>query len=259
MRKLMVFVAVFTFAFGSFSGLAAQEATSGRLIVAAAANIASIKDQLASAFLEKSPGFGVDFVFGASGTLSTQIRNGAPYRIFMSADVDSPRKLYADGFADGAPRIYARGKLILLSVKPMDFSKGLEALRDPAVVQIAIANPEIAPYGLAAKESLVKAGLWDEIQPKLVTAQSIAQAVQFTLVSGIGFVNKSALFTKEIAAYDREGVNWIEIDDSWHAPIDQGFVILKGSGTDPATAAFADFLLSPEARAVFLKYGYSAP
>jgi molybdate transport system substrate-binding protein len=193
--------------------------------------------------------------------LATQIQNGAPFQVFMSADTDFPKKLADGGWSAGAPQVYATGKLILLSTQARDFRKGLGVLDDPAIVQFAMANPEIAPYGKAAMESLVKAGLWERLKAKAVIAQTISQALQFTLgATGIGFVNKSALFTKELAAYaDKEGVNWYEVDPSWHAPIKQAFVVLKSAAEDPTSLAFAAFLSSAQAKAIFVKAGYAAP
>lgn len=232
-----------------------------RITVAAAANIATVGEPLKAAFAAKYPGATVEFVFGASGALTTQVQNGAPFQLFLSADVDFPRRLSDAGLTDGPPRIYATGKLILLSVKPLDFSRGLAVLTDPTVAQFALANPEIAPYGKATQESLIKAGLWDAVKTKVVTAQTITQALQYTVgVTGIGFVNKSALYTKELAAYvDKPGVNWFEVDASWHAPIQQAFVILKSAASNPTAQAFAAFLSSPEARAIFVNAGYAVP
>jgi molybdate transport system substrate-binding protein len=233
----------------------------GKLSVAAAANIATVGESLKAAFLAKYPKASLDFVFGASGALTTQIQNGAPFQLFLSADVDFPKKLFDGGLASAAPQVYATGKLILLSTKPLDFKKGLALLGDPAISQFALANPEIAPYGKAAQEALVKAGLWDTVKAKAVIAQTITQALQFTTgATGIGFVNKSALYTKDLAAFaDKEGVNWYEVDTSWHAPINHAFVVLKSAAADPTALAFAAFLASPEAKAIFAKAGYAVP
>lgn len=247
------------------AGLGAQAADpaklNGKLTVAAAANVATVGDALKAAFLAKYPNAQLDFVFGASGALTTQIQNGAPFQLFLSADLDFPRKLKAAGLTAGDPQTYAIGELILLSVKPLDYKKGLAVLKDPAVAQFAIANPEIAPYGKAAQEALTKAGLWDAVKAKAVTAQSIGQALQFTLgAAGVGFVNKSALYAKELAGYaDKQGVNWFLVPAADYSPVEQGYVLLKTAADDPLAKAFAAFLAGPEAKKIFVGAGYRVP
>ena len=237
-----------------------QAAISGQITVAAAANIASLAEPLKAAFLAKYPKAGLDFVFGASGALTTQIQHGAPYQVFLSADTAFPQKLAVSGDAISSPRVYASGKVILLSTKARDFSQGLALLRDPAIVQFALANPELAPYGLAAQSALLKAGLWDAVKSKVVSAQTISQALQFTLTATtIGFVNKSALYTKELADLNMPGVHWIDVPSSLYAPIDQAAVLLKAGANNPTAQAFLDFLASPEARSIFQAYGYGLP
>lgn len=233
----------------------------GKLTIAAAANISALADPLKAAFIAKNPKISVDFVFGASGALTTQIKNGAPFQVFMSADTGFPKKLAEEGFASSPAQVYATGALILLSAAPRDFKDGLAALKDASVEKFAMANPETAPYGKAALEALTAAGLWETVKAKAVTAQSITQAVQYTLTAaGIGFVNKSALYTKDLAAYaDKEGTNWIAVDPSTHAAIEQAFIVLKSAASDPAAKAFAAFLSSEEAKALFVKYGYAVP
>jgi len=257
MKRLVLLTSVLILSLSSLGFGQGNEA----ITVAAAANIATVGEPLKAAFAARYPQASVTFVFGASGALTTQIQNGAPYQVFLSADVDFPKKLSDAGLTDGPPRVYATGKLILLSVKPLDFSRGLAVLTDPAVAQFAMANAEIAPYGRAAQESLVKAGLWDAVKSKVVTAQTITQALQYTVgATGLGFVNKSALHTKELATWaDKPGVNWYEVDDSWHTPIQQAFVVLKTAASNPTAQAFAAFLSSPEARTVFVNAGYAVP
>jgi molybdate transport system substrate-binding protein len=258
MKKLALFVsALFLTANFTVFGQEAEKIT-----VAAAANIATVGEPLKAAFAAQYPGSSVEFVFGASGALTTQIQNGGPFQVFLSADVDFPKKLYDAGFAAAPPQVYATGKLILLSVKPQPFAKaGLAVLTDPSVAQFALANPEIAPYGKAAQEALTKSGLWDGVKAKVVTAQTITQALQFTLgATGIGFINKSALYTKDLAAYvDKEGVNWYEVDSTWHAPIAQAFIVVKSATANKTAQNFAAFLASPAAKAIFVKAGYAVP
>jgi molybdate transport system substrate-binding protein len=259
MKHRLIRALVLTLLVPGIAAFAAPAKT--KLIVAAAANLSSVGDALEAAFWETNPGIDVDFIFASSGALATQIQNGAPFQVFMSADTNFPDRLVKGGFAAGESKVYARGKLALLSVKPRNFSAGLAILKQPDIERIAIANPETAPYGKASVQALTAAGLWDSVKGKIVTAQNIAQAVQYALTAAdVGFVNKSALYTKDLAAYvDKEGVNWIEVDPSTHEPIDQAFIVLKTAEHDSAAAAFATFLGSEPARKVFLAAGYAAP
>jgi molybdate transport system substrate-binding protein len=234
-----------------------------KVTVAAAANVSSLGEPLKAAFLAKNPGITVEFVYGASGALTTQIQNGAPFDVFMSADSSFPEKLAKAGLSVGPAKVYASGKLILLSTKELALKeKGLAILTDAGIKQFAIANPDTAPYGKAALEALTSSGIYEQVKEKVVMGQSISQALQFTLTAtGIGFVNKSALYAKEMEPYGKEGANWIEVDPKLYSPIDQAFVVLKKGDAklQPEVQAFADFLSSPGARAIFLKYGYSVP
>jgi molybdate transport system substrate-binding protein len=232
----------------------------GKVSIAAAANISSVAPSLSAAFTGKYPGYQAEFTFGASGGLVTQLLNGAPFQVFLSADTAFPQKLVDAGETAGPVKVYAVGKLIFLTTKKLDLSKGLAILADPSVAQFANSNPETAPYGRAAQEALVRAGLFDKVKSKLVTAQNVTQTLQFTLTgTDAGFVNKSALYSKEVSPYDKEGTYWFAVDPSLYSPITQGFVVMKTAATVPVVAAFVEFLSSPEARAVFASFGYGTP
>jgi molybdate transport system substrate-binding protein len=215
---------------------------------------------LSAAFARKYPGCQAEFTFGASGGLVTQLLNGAPFQVFLSADTAFPQKLVDAGEAAGPVKVYAVGTLIFLTTKKLDLSRGLAVLADPSVAQFANSNPETAPYGRAAQEALVNAGLFDKVKSKLVMAQNVTQALQFTLISAdAGFVNKSALYSSEGRPYDKEGEYWFAVDPALYSPITQGFVVMKTAATVRTVAAFVEFLSSPEARAVFASFGYGTP
>jgi molybdate transport system substrate-binding protein len=244
------------FALAAAVALAAQE----RVLVAAAANISAVKEPLGAAFAKQYPMYEAEFSFGASGALVTQIKSGAPFQVFMSADRGFAQALVDAGQTTGPAKIYAVGKLIFFTTRSLDLGKGLAVLKDASVLQWANCNPETAPYGRAAKEALTKAGLYDEVKAKLVTAQSVSQALQFALTSAdAGFVNKSAIYSKDIQQYDKEGVFWFEVDPTLYAPIEQAFVVIKSTQASKGGTAFAAFLLSNEAQAVFAAYGYGKP
>jgi molybdate transport system substrate-binding protein len=240
--------------------LLAGTAPAQTVVVAAAANISAVEKPLAAAFAAKYPGKTLQFTFGASGGLVTQITQGAPFQVFLSADRGFAQKLVDTGLAMGPVKTYAVGKLIFLATKPIDLSKGIAVVLDPAVTQYANCNPETAPYGRAATDALIKAGLYDKVKAKQVTAQTITQALQFTLTAtNFGFVNKSALYSKEVQPYNQEGKFWFEVDPKLYAPIEQGFVVLKAAASLPEVKAFDQFLLSPEAQKVFEDFGYGKP
>jgi molybdate transport system substrate-binding protein len=253
MRKMILIALGLVLSFALACG---QEKVS----IAAAANVSSVAPSLGAAFARKYPAYAAEFTFGASGALVTQLLHGAPFQVFLSADTSFPQKLVDAEATDGPVKVYAVGALIFLTTKKLDLAKGLAVLADPSVVQFANCNPETAPYGRAAQEALVKAGLFDIVKSKLVVAQTVTQALQFTLTStDAGFVNKSALYSKEVKPYDKEGLYWFAVDPALYTPIRQGFVVMKEAASAPAVAAFAEFLSSPEARAVFTSFGYGLP
>jgi molybdate transport system substrate-binding protein len=231
-----------------------------KVSVAAAANVSSVADELQAAFLKDYPHYTIEFTFGASGALATQILNGAPFQVYLSADTSFPQKLVDAKMTAGPIQVYAVGKLIFLTTKTLDLSRGLSVLLDPAVAQFANSNPETAPYGRAAQEALVNAGIFERVKSKLVMAQTVAQALQFTLTAtDAGFVNKSALYSAEVKPWNKQGTFWFEVDPRLYAPIEQGFVVMKFAASRPAVAAFSSFLLSPDAQAVFAAFGYGMP
>lgn len=255
----MKIVLLLTFLWAGTTGFLPAQPATQTIRVAAAANLSFLADALSSAFAADAQGEKVEFSFASSGALTTQILAGAPYDLFMSADTGYPRRIAEAGLAAASPQIYAIGKLVLFSTRRLDFSQGLNLLRDPSVRSVAVANPETAPYGKAAMEVIGNAGL-SEIVKKLVYSQSIAQVVQYTLTGAdAGFINQSALFTKELAPYTKRGTYWIGIDPSLYAPVTQAFVLLRNASHPAAARRFAQFLLSKEAQDIFDRYGYTSP
>jgi molybdate transport system substrate-binding protein len=238
------------------ASLGAQE----KVGVAAAANISAVAESLKAAFVKSHPQYTVEFTFGASGALVTQILNGAPFEVFLSADMGFPNKLAEAGMSAGPVKVYAVGKLILLTTKNLDLSRGLSVLLDPGVAKFANANPQTAPYGRAAEQALKNAGLYDRVKGKLVVAQNVTQSLQFTLTDAdAGFVNKSALYSKDVKPWDKEGTYWFSVDPALYDPIEQGFVVMKSASDLPEVRAFASFMVSEDARSVFQTFGYGKP
>ena len=199
----------------------------GTIQIAVAANVSYAIKNLTQAFNEKHPETKVQVILGSSGKLTAQIKHGAPYQLFMSANMIYPEALYREKMAVTKPVVYAEGALAYLSVKPYDLSKGLDIVKDPQIKRIAVANPKTAPYGIATREALKNAGLYETIKSKFIFGESISQTVSYAVTaSDLGFIAKSSLYSKQMQKY-KEGKNWREVDPKLYTPIAQGIVILK--------------------------------
>lgn len=238
----------------SLMGLAMLGA--GEIKIAVAANVSYAMEPLKQAFNERYPETRIEVILGSSGKLTAQIKNGAPYELFMSANMKYPETLYKEGLAVTEPVVYAQGSLAYLSVKQQDFTKGMELLKDQNIQKIAIANPKTAPYGTAAKEALENTGLYEMLKERFVYGESISQTVSYAMTAAdIGFIAKSSLFSPQMSHFKKE-VNWSEVEEKLYTPIDQGMVILKkGEGSDEVKA-FYDFILSNIARDILNNFGY---
>jgi molybdate transport system substrate-binding protein len=236
--------------------LLAASAYAGQINIAVAANVSYAIDELKTAFAKTHPDTRVQVTLSSSGKLTAQIKNGAPYGLFMAANMKYPEALYKDGIATTKPVVYAQGALAYLSARPMDFSKGIALVAGASIGKIAVANPKTAPYGTAAVEALKKGGVYDKVKDRLVYAESISQAVTYALTAAdIGFIAKSSLYSPKMAQY-RQNVNWASVDPKLYTPIKQGIVLLKYGGKNPEYKAFYDFILGAKAKAIFRKFGY---
>jgi molybdate transport system substrate-binding protein len=223
------------------------------LKVAAAANLQSIIKVLGADFTKRT-GIEIEPIIGSSGNLSAQITNGAPFDLFLSADMSFPQKLYEGGFATAKPVVYASGSLIICSTKNLGFENWERLLLTPAVKKIAIANPAIAPYGKAAQQVLTLRGVLSEIHSKLVTGESISQ-VNTYITTG----NVDVGFTTQALVKDMEGkqtLYWKAIDPKSYSPIQQGIVILKHAHGNANAMKFYQYILSGDAKKIFKEYGY---
>jgi molybdate transport system substrate-binding protein len=219
--------------------------------VAVAANFTEPAKEIAGRF-EARTGHKATLSFGPSGQFYTQIANGAPFEVFLSADTERPQKAEADGLAVPATRFtYATGRLVLWSKTPGLVDGRGAVLAKGSFQKIAIADPKAAPYGLAAVETLKKLNLYDRLTPKLVTGASITQAYQFidTGAAELGFVALSQVINHD------EGSRWI-VPAADHTPIEQQAVLLKTGAGNPAAQAFLQFLKSAEAKTIIRRYGY---
>ncbi|HYG66310.1 MAG TPA: molybdate ABC transporter substrate-binding protein [Anaeromyxobacteraceae bacterium] len=226
------------------------------LRVAAAANVKSAVDELARAFERGEPGVAVRVTAGASGALVAQLRSGAPFDVFLSADREYPRTVVAAGLA-GREEVYAIGKLALWAPPGgLDVGRGLGALRDPAVRKVAIANPAVAPYGRAAEAALRSAGVLEAIRGKLVLGASASQAAHFAAsgAADAALVPLSLTFEPELAR-GRAAV----VPPESYPRLEQSAVILRRAADPELAQRFFAFVTGEKGRAILAKYGYALP
>jgi len=227
--------------------------------VAAAADLKFALGELGMRY-EKQSGSKIAVSYGSSGNFLAQIQNGAPFDVFLSADIEYPRKLEAAGLAEpGTLYAYALGRIVIWMPADtrVDLSKlGWKALLDPDIQKIAIGNPEHAPYGRAAVAALRNAGIYEQVRAKLVYGENIAQAAQF-VASGNAQAGILAL-SLAISPPMREGKRW-DIPTNMHPPIEQAAVILRNAKDKDGARAFLIFLKSAEARKILESYGFSVP
>jgi molybdate transport system substrate-binding protein len=234
-------------------------ATAQPLTVAAAADLRFALDELTPAFEKSFPGAHVAISYGSSGSFYAELLNGAPFDVFLSADVTYPQKLIERGLAEDDSRFtYGFGRIVVwtrqTSKLPVE-SNGLNALVDPSVTHVAIANPEHAPYGRAAEAALQSAGVLKSVRPKLVYGENIAQAMQF-VQSGAAEVGIVAL---SLAAAPAVSGRYFLIPDDSYPPIEQGGVVLRSAKNIDGARALRAFLQSAEARTVLERYGFRSP
>lgn len=244
----------------ALSGPASAPPPDRTLTVAAAANLKPALEHLVEGFAAAHRGVEIRASYGASGTFAAQIRNGAPYDLFLSADAGLPARLAADGLADGAPFTYALGTLVLWvpNRSPLDLGKaGLAALADPSVRKVAIANPALAPYGAAAEQALRSAGLSAVVGAKLVLGQSVAQAAQLAL-SGNAQAALLPLSLAQAPPLSGAGRHLL-VPPASHRPIEQAGLVLAASREKELARSFARWLLGPPGREVLARSGYGLP
>jgi len=229
-----------------------------QITVVCAANVQYAMEQIKTAF-ETSTGFHVKTIYGASGILASQIKNGAPYDVFVSADTEFPDSLVAHGFGAGKPAVYALGTVVLWTAKNIDLTKGLEVLLSPDIRKIAIPDPKRAPYGRAAMVAIRKSGLFDAVDSRLVFGESISQTAQYIIMQSvdIGFNAEAIVLSKDMKGKG----HWIELDTALCPKIAQAILLCKyGQNNNPVVAKqFFDFVLSKTAGTILKQSGYEEP
>lgn len=222
--------------------------------VAAAANLRFVFDEIKTAYTQANPKNNVSAIFGSSGALLQQILNGAEFDVFMAADNTFPVKLKDQGAASGEMKVYALGKMVLWS-NMLDVSKGLDVLTDPSVKKIAVAKPELAPYGDRAIAILKQSGLYEKVKDKIIYADNISQTAQFAQTGNaeVAFLAMSLTLTP-----DMKGSVYL-IDPKMYRPVEQAMILVKGWKVNPEAAKFMKFVLSPQCKPIFEKFGYIVP
>ena len=242
------------------SPLVPRSAAQQRPRIAAAANLNFALTEIATQF-EQSERAGVELVFGSSGTLTRQIRDGAPFEMFLAADEEFPNQLSAAGLTRDAGVVYAVGRLVVFAPtgSPLTVDGQLQGLGRLAnaggIGRFAIANPDVAPYGRAAEAVMRKRGLWDALRPHLVLGDSVTQAAQFATTGNAvgGLLAYSLVLSPEFANRGAYAV----IPDADYPPLRQRMVLLKPAG--PVAARFYAYVSSAPARATLRKYGFAVP
>lgn len=240
--------------------LAAHAASAQAPLVAAAASVKPAFDEIVDAY-RRETGQGVRVSYGSTGNFAQQIRNGAPFELFLSADEATVERLAAEGLARDRGVVYATGRIVIFVPKdsPLRADASLAdlgaALADGRLRRFAIANPDLAPYGRAAQQALERAGLWTAIRPKLVIGENAGQAMQFAAGGDTqgGLVPLALVATPPMAAADAHAT----IPESKHDPLRQRMTLLRPA--TPAAERLYAYLQGASARAILARHGYAVP
>ena len=232
---------------------------SQELTVAAAADLRPALEEISAKFKGES-GTSLHISYGSSGNFFQQLQNGAPFDVFLSANIDYPKKLEQGGMvASGTYYEFARGSIVLMVPydSKIDLTEGLHGLLTPAVKKVAIANPSHAPYGQAAVAAIKTVGIYDWVAPHLVMGENISEAASFVLsgAADAGIVAKSLA----LAAANAKRVKFVEIPAKDYPPLLQAMVVLKSSSKQASTARFEAFMRSEDAKQILKQYGFDLP
>jgi molybdate transport system substrate-binding protein len=225
-----------------------------QITVAAASDLTAAFEEIGREF-EATQNIKVVFVFGSTGMLTRQIENGAPMDLFAAANVAYVNQLEQKGLiVPDTKAIYARGRITLWTTA--DSPLKVETVSDltrPEIKRVAIANPDHAPYGLAAKQALESAGVWESVKPKLVYADNIRQTLQY---AETGNVDVSIV---ALSLSQQSKGRWTLVPEQLHQPIDQGLAVIKSTHNEQAARAFASFVTGPRGKEILGKYGFAFP
>lgn len=238
----------------SLPGCRTEEPKDRTLMVAAASDL-MVAFEVIGRLFEKETGSRVSFNFGSTGQLAQQIEQGAPIDLFAAANVAFVDELEKKGLIlPDTKKLYAQGRIAIWTrsdsrIKP----KRIEDLTDPAIRRIAIANPDHAPYGIAAREALISAGVWEKIRDRLVFGENVRQTMQFAETGNV----EAAIVALSLCV-GSDG-SWTLIPADLHKPLDQALAVISGARNETQARAFADFLNGPKGRPIMRQYGFVLP
>ena len=227
-----------------------------KILVAAASDLKFALDSVVSVYQQHNPSVKIQVTYGSSGKFFEQIQHGAPFDMYFSADKGYPQKLHEKGFTASEVRIYGIGRIVLWS-KRLDPNKAkMNSLSDNRIKKIAIANPEHAPYGERAKESMLYYGIFDKVSSKLVYGENISQTAQFVQLGAadLGIVALSLALSPNMK---KSGGMYYVIPEESHPPLEQGYVILEKGKNKQAVVQFYNFIASVEAIQILKRFGFS--
>lgn len=227
-----------------------------KVSIAAASDLKFALDSVISVYQEQHPSEKIHVTYGSSGKFFEQIQYDAPFDLYFSADVSYPKKLKEKEFAISEVKIYGIGRIVVWSKKIDPNLEKMNALLDPKLNKIAIANPEHAPYGEKAKESMLYYKIYDKVKNKLVYGENISQTAQFVQLGAadIGIVALSLALSPNMK---KDGCNYYVIPEESHKPLEQGYVILKHAENNPNALKFYEFIASPKAIKILRHFGFT--
>ncbi len=229
---------------------------SEKLTIAAASDLRYALDDIITLFKQQQPAADVRVIYGSSGKISTQIRHGAPYDVFFSADIQFPEQLYAEGHAVTQPQLYALGRIVLWSPQQNMTGIELSQLTTMPFRRLAIAQPAHAPYGQRAKKALQATGVWSAVEPKLVYGENIAQTAQLAQSGGadIAIIALSLAVFPELA---KQGYQLIPAE--LHQELTQAYVITRHGASNSSAQQFTTFMTNKDVLAIMQGYGFELP
>jgi len=239
--------------------LMCSAAATNELVIAAASDLNFAFKELVAEY-EKTTGHHVKLSFGSSGNFYSQIKNGAPFDLYFSADIGYPKKLEGAGLTvPGSLYRYAVGRIVVWTgtASALDVTKGITVLQEPKIKKIAIANPKHAPYGRAAVAAMEHFKVYDQVKDRLIFGENVSQAAQF-IESGACEIGIVALSLALAPTMKARGTYW-EIPAEAHPPLEQGAVILKSSSHQGAARQFLEFVKGTQGQEIMRRYGFTVP
>jgi molybdate transport system substrate-binding protein len=228
--------------------------------VSAAADLTYAFQEIAAEF-EAETGHRVVFNFGSTGQLAQQIEQGAPVDLFAAANISFVEELAQQGLVlPDTVQLYARGRIVLWTHanSPLQMTQLADLLR-PEVQRVAIANPDHAPYGVAARQAMQTAGVWEAVQPRLILGENVRQTLQYAETGNVEVAIVALSLSVPAAAGPNGPGRWRLIPQGLHLPIDQALAVIKGAPHEAAARAFAAFVNGPQGRPIMPKYGFVLP